>query len=266
MSTPKRTRLQREPLELAVWVKGPPELERPGPDGDDVYDGRRDARDTGVGNAYGRDDSGLPELGPLEPFASWQSVAATIMRQIERSAGFDPSSTAFDAVGWANYSYQFETLPLLQYVVHEGRHASISSLSLAPVISTVTGMIGDLVPPDTLAGIINSIKKIAELAVMNKGAQQKDNHAQQGVLTVKDGDLRLGLLRTTVQMKYEKGKGYEQLNQQINVECRYGPLDYDRCIQEAGTLLAWDRTDVDEWLDRASSWDYQPNTSPAWNN
>jgi hypothetical protein len=86
VSTPIQEQLRREALEIAMWAEGrqaPPrevlaKLELLGPDGRELDDSNQE---TGVGNAYGGDDSGLPSLGPLASFGSWQSVAATILRK-----------------------------------------------------------------------------------------------------------------------------------------------------------------------------------------
>ncbi|MFE4515851.1 hypothetical protein ACFRMQ_16865 [Kitasatospora sp. NPDC056783] len=265
MSTLIQEQLRREALEIAIWAEGRPAplwetLEKLGLLGDDSH------QETGVGNTYGWDSSGLPGLGPLAPFGSWQSVAATILRKAEDSAGFDQSSTEFDVIRWINFRDQFETMPFLADITEDSHGASISSLSLRPVISAVTNLVGGLVTSDTLTGIINSIKKIAELAVQNKGRQQKNSNVQQGVLTVVNGDLRLGLLRTTVQMEYKTGKGYQQLNQQVTVSRLFGSLDYDKCVRNAETLLEWDGRDVHDWVNGASSSPYPLNTSPAWDN
>lgn len=269
MSTLIQEQARREALEIAVWAQGrqaPPremlaKLGLLGPDGREFDDGDQEA---GVGNAYGGDNRGLPGLGPLASFGSWQSVAATILRKTEDSAGFDQSSTLFDLVRWIIFELQFETMPFLTAITGDSQSVSISSLSLSPAIWVVTELIGGLVTSDTLDGIINSVKKIGQLAVENEGQQEKDSNVQQGVLTVVDGDLRLGLLRTTVQMEYKTGKGYQQLNQQITVSSIIGSLDYGMCIRNAETLLEWDGQDVDDWVNGTSSSPYPPNTSPAW--
>ncbi|MDX3387401.1 hypothetical protein PV682_39055 [Streptomyces niveiscabiei] len=110
------------------------------------------------------------------------------------------------------------------------------------------------------------MKKIGQLAVENEGRWEKGSNVQQGVLTVVNGDLRLGLLRTTVRMEYEAGKGYRHLNQQITVTRLFGSLDYGMRVRQAETLLEWDGQEVDDWVNSASSSGYPPNTSPAWEN
>jgi hypothetical protein len=269
VSTPIQEQARREALEIAMWAEvrqSPPrevlaQLGLLGPDGRVLADSNQE---TGVGNAYGGDNSGLPGLGPLESFGSWQSVAATILRKTQDSAGFDQSSTLFDLIRWIIFELQFRTMPFLTNITGDSRSVSISSLSLSPAISAVTDLVGGLVTSDALTGVINSLKKIGQLAVENKGQQEKNSNVQQGVLTVVNGDLRLGRLRTTVQMEYKTGKGYQQLNQQITVSRLFGSLDYDMCIRNAETLLKWDGQDVDGWVNGASSSPYPPNTSPAW--
>lgn len=261
MSTLNQEQLRRETLEIAMWAQG-----RPAPPREVLAKLELDDsnQETGVGNVYGGDNSGLPSLGPLASFGSWQSVAATILRKTEDSAGFDQSSTVFDPIRWIFFELQFETMPFLANITDDSRSVSISALSLWPAISAVTELVGGLVTSDTLTGIINSLKKIGQLAVQNEGQQEKDSNMQLGVLTVVNGDLRLGLLRTTVQMEYETGKGYQQLNQQITVSRLFGSLDYDMCIRNAETLLEWDGQDWNGWVYGASSFPYPLNTSPAW--
>jgi len=260
VSTLDEEQLEREASAIARWV----EARRDAPVRLDEFDG---SQETGVGNTYGGDDWGLPDLGPLSEFGSWGSVAATILRKTEESVGFDPSSTEFDPWAWVQFVCQFQEMPFLTNVIGpDTQSAYISSLSLLGAIWAVHDLIEWLVTPDTLTGIINSVKKIGQLAVENEGLQEKDTNVQQGVLTVVDGDLRLGLLRTTVQMRYETGKGYQHLYQQITVSRLFGSLDYGMCIRHADTLLDWDAQDVDDWTNSASSSPYSPNTSPAWDN
>ncbi len=272
MSGLNRGQLRQEALTIARWAEigqAPSrevlaKLELLGPDGHEFDYG---GQETGVGNTCGGDDGGLPDLGPLSDFGSWESVAATILRRTEEAAGFDPSSTVFDPVAWIRFVCQFQEMPFLTRTVGpDSSSAYISSLSLLGAIWVVRDLVEWLVTPDTLTGIINSVKKIGQLAVENEGRQEKDSNVQQGVLTVVDGDLRLGLLRTTVQMQYETGKGYQHLYQQITVSSLFGSLDYGMCKRQAELLLEWDGQDVDAWVEGASSSRYPPNTSPAWNN
>nr|WP_202508135.1 hypothetical protein [Amycolatopsis rubida] len=241
-----------------MWAEGGPDVLGSGSSDPD--------EEAGIGNACGGDNSGLPDLGPLAPFGSWQSVAATIMRKTADSARFDESSTVFDLVRWIVFGNQFTTMPFLTGITGDSRSVSISSLSLSPAISAVTELVGGLVTPDTLTGIVNSIKKIGQLAVENRGLREKNSNVHQGVLTVVNGDLRLGRLQTTVQMEYRTGKGYQQLNQHLTVSRLFGTLDYGLCVRNAEILLAWDRQDVDDWVKGASSSPYPPNDSPAWGN
>lgn len=195
-------------------------------------------------------------------------MAATILRKAEDSAGFDPSSTEFDLSEWISLEWQFKHIPFLTNIIDDSRYASISALSLSPAIEAVYYSIefDGVVPMDAFDDIITSIKKIGQLAVQNKGQQEKNSNMQQGVLTVVHGDLRLGLLRTAVQMEYKTGKGYQHLNQEITVSRLNGNLDYDKCKRNADKLLEWDGQDVNDWVNGAASSHYPPNTSPAWDN
>ncbi|WP_116198750.1 hypothetical protein [Amycolatopsis circi] len=266
MRTSNEEQSRREAFEIAIWAEGKPKLP---PEVlaklDQLASDGRD-QETAVGNACGGDNSGFPGLGPLASFGSWQSVAATIMRKTADSAGFNQSSTAFDLFRWIVFGTQFTTMPFLSGITGDSRSVSISSLSLSPAISAVTQLVGELVTPDTLAGIVNSLKKIGQLAVENKGLREKNSNVHQGVLTAVNGNLRLGRLQTAVQMEYRTGKGYQQLNQQITVSRLFGTLDYAMCIRNAEILLAWDRQDLHDWLKGASSSPYPPNHSPAWGN
>ncbi|MFF5104508.1 hypothetical protein [Streptomyces sp. NPDC000134] len=271
MSTPAGERLRREASRIAMWARGgqaPPRevLAKLGPPGSGERGLDYGGQEKGVGNSYGADDSELPDLGPLASFGSWQSVASTILRKAEDSVGFDQSSTEFDLCEWISLGWQFADMPFLADIIDDSRYASISSLSLWPAIEAIYYSIefDGVVPMDAFDGIVTSVKKIGQLAVQNEGRQEKDSNMQQGVLTVVNGDLRLGLLRTGIQMEYRTGKGYQQLNQQIDVSRLFGSLDYDMCVRHAGTLLEWDGRDVDDWVNDASSSSYPPNTSPAW--
>ncbi|MET7357238.1 hypothetical protein ABZS76_02195 [Streptomyces sp. NPDC005562] len=271
MSTPTQEQSRREALEIAMWAQGRPaplreawaRLARLSADSGSLDHG---SQEKGVGNSYGTDDSELPDLGPLASFGSWQSVAATILRKAEESAGFDPSSTEFDLGEWVSLEWQFRYMPFLTDIVDDSRSASISSLSLLPAIEAVYYSIefDGVVPMDAFDGIVTSIKKIGQLAVEHEGQPEKNSNVQQGVLTVVRGDLRLGLLRTTVRMEYRTGKGYQHLNQDITVSRLNGSLDYDKCKRNADELLEWDGQDVDDWVNGACSSRYPPNTSPAW--
>ncbi|MFJ2770531.1 hypothetical protein [Streptomyces sp. NPDC087300] len=273
MSTWTQEQLRREASEIALWAAGRPTplqgvLERVEQLISDGSSLDYSDQEKGVGNCYGTDGSELPGLGPLASFGSWQSVAATILRKAEESAGFDPSSTAFDPGEWSSLEWQFKNMPLFTNIIDDSTDASISSLSLLPVIEAVYYALefDGVVPMDAFAEIITSIKKIGQLAVQNEGQQEKNSNIQQGVLTVVRGDLYLGMLRTTVRMEYKKGKGYQHLNQEVTVSRLNGNLDYDKCKRNADELLAWDGQDVDDWVNGASSAGYPPNTSPAWDN
>ncbi|MDX3387402.1 hypothetical protein PV682_39060 [Streptomyces niveiscabiei] len=119
--------LRREAAAIATWAETRQAPGLPGPDGREPDHG---SQETGVGNTYGGDGRELPGLGPLSDFGSWQSVAATILRRTEESAGFDPSSTVFDPFAWAQFVSRFQEMPFLTDVIGpDSKSASISSLS-----------------------------------------------------------------------------------------------------------------------------------------
>ncbi|NER29980.1 MAG: hypothetical protein F6J89_20760 [Symploca sp. SIO1C4] len=224
------------------------------------------SEDQGIGHYFSTDESNLPDLGPLADFGSWESVASTIERQIWQMSGFNPSDTEFDEEKWEQYEHTFLSAPFWLETDSQYEEAEISSLSLKPAVDKVTDMLSSIVSEDTLDAIVTSIKKIAQLAMENKGLEQKDNYKQQGVISIKSGSLYSGFVRTTVAMIYKTGKGYEQLTQDLTIRKLHGSLDFDACKEYSDIIHEWDRHDIGEWTTVANSYPYPPNNSPAWDN
>jgi hypothetical protein len=156
-------------------------------------------------------------------------------------------------------------MPFWLQTLKQDRTVRISSLSLGAAVNAVNDLVKDIATESTYQMVIDSIKKIAQLALENKSSEQKNNFQQQGIVSVKSSQLYAGYLRTTVAMTYKKGKGYEQMTQDITVQLFYGVIDLYKCRRCAPTIRDWDRTDVDEWVNNTSSAPFPPNDSPAWN-
>ena len=185
---------------------------------------------------------------------------------MQQLSSFQPTNKVFDEFIWQNYAYKFSTMPFLLSKTTQRREVNISSLSLSKAVDAIEDIILTIATQNTYKAVQTSFKKIAQLALDNKTLAQKDNFQQQGVLSVKSSLLYVGYFRTSVEMVYKEGKGYEQLTQKIMIDSFYGSLDFEKCKREANTLLSWDGSDVDEWATNTSSQPFAPNTSPAWSN
>jgi hypothetical protein len=264
MTEISQSQLRREAVEIALWLTPPP-----APDAATLSELSRfdsGSNDQGVGNNAVGDGSSLPDLGPdLQIFGSWESVAATIVHKAETMSNFNPGSPAFDPVAWENFLKKFATIPFFLSYTYDYRDASVSSLSLEKGVDAVSDLVQNIMTPENFDGIVTSIKKLATLALQNKGQAEKQNNQQVGVLSRKASKLNVGAVRTDVAMQYKEGKGYQQLTQTLHIYRGYGVLDFDKCKRNASKLLAWDGQDVDEWANGTDSASLQPNDSPAWN-
>ncbi|GAA3487068.1 hypothetical protein [Streptomyces cremeus] len=258
------SRLHREALELALWETSSPQPDAASASLLSQFDSGSD--DQGVGNNVVGDGSRLPDLGPLSDFGSWESVAATIVHKAESVSGFDPGGTNFDLKAWNAFLTKFATIPLCTQYTYDYREANISSLSLKNAIDAVDDLVKSFMSPENYLGIVESIKKVGQLALSTQKQTQKNSNQQIGCLSVHASKLYLGAIRTTVSMEHKKGKGYEQLAQTLQVYRGYGVLDFDKCKRSADKLLAWDGKDVDEWANETASASQKPNDSPAWDN
>ncbi|WP_438016864.1 hypothetical protein WMF18_39715 [Sorangium sp. So ce315] len=223
------------------------------------------SEDSGTGNTFGGDGSILPDLGPLKSLGSWPSVGSTIVHKVEQLTGFNPASTDFNPTSWNAFLQKFSTMPFFLNFTSDSRVASISSLSLDQAVGAVDDLLKAFTTENTFNAVVTSIKKIAQLALENKGQTQKNNFQQQGVLSVKESQLYIGTIRTIVEMKYKSGKGYEQLTQEISVYRGFGVLDFSKCIRQHEILEGWDGQNVEEWEKGTASAPVPPNQSPAWN-
>lgn len=203
-------------------------------------------------------------MGPLRSLENWQSVAAVIERKIQQLSSFEPTNKVFDEITWQNYAYKFTTMPFLLSKTTQRREVNISSLSLSKAIDAVEDIILAIATQNTYLAVATSFKKIGQLALENQGATQKDNFQQQGVLSVKSSLLYVGYLRATVEMTYKSGEAYESLTQKIIIDNFSGSLDFEKCKRDSKTLLSWDGSDINEWMQNTSSANSLPNNSPAW--
>ncbi|MFE4515848.1 hypothetical protein ACFRMQ_16850 [Kitasatospora sp. NPDC056783] len=262
MAEISKSQLHQEALEIALW-----DTPSPKPDAESMSKLQQvysDSNDQAVGNKAVGDGSALPDLGPLASFVTWESVAATIVHKAVTISGFNPGATVFDPVAWSEYLRKFSTIPFFLTYTSDIRHASISSLSLEKGVNAVSDLLENIMTPTDFKGVVTSIKKIGQLALESEGQTQKNSNQQTGVLSRNERSLYAGAVRTAVEMKYKSGKGYEQLQQTIDVYRGYGVLDFDKCKRQAETLLKWDGKSVEDWENDTASHPKPPNQSPAW--
>ncbi|NEO30924.1 MAG: hypothetical protein F6K36_10935 [Symploca sp. SIO3C6] len=248
-----------EAAEIARWLTPIPRIDVPV-----LADGQ--GEDQGVGNHFSDDGSLLPDLGPLTDFGSWASVLSTIDKRSLTTSGFNPADPNFDMNAWLAYADKFGTNPFFLNIQNQFRRNEISSTSLSGAIDAVEDMLHSFVTENTFDAIVTSIKKIAQLAVENESQTQKDNYQQQGVISTLESKMYGGYFRTSVEMTYKSGKGYEQLTQTVEVLKIQGTLDFDKCKRHADTIREWDREGIGDWGVNTSSNPFPPNDSPAWDN
>ncbi|MDK2459594.1 hypothetical protein QHH11_10670 [Aphanizomenon sp. PH219] len=138
-------------------------------------------------------------------------------------------------------------------------------LSLKGAVDAVEDIAVAFVSAGSIGAIIEGIKKIGQLAVENEGKTNKESFQEQGVTSEKNGLLYVGQIRTSVEMTYKSGKGYQQSRQSLIINSFHAVLDFDKCKRSAATLLDWDFNDIEEWENSGNSQHQQPNNSPAWN-
>ncbi|MER7970173.1 MULTISPECIES: hypothetical protein [unclassified Streptomyces] len=264
MTEISQSQFRREAAEIALWESPSPEPDAAARALLSQFDSS--SNDQGVGNNAVGDGSRLPDLGPLSSFGSWESVAATIVHKAASVSGFDPGGTTFDLKAWNDFLTKFATIPLCLQYVYDYREANISSLSLKSAVDAVDDLLKSFMSPENYLGVVESIKKVGQLALSTERQTEKNSNQQIGCLSVHASRLYLGVVRTTVSMEHKKGKGYEQLTQTLQVYRGYGVLDFDKCKRSADKLLGWDGKDVDDWANDTASASQQPNQSPAWDN
>jgi hypothetical protein len=264
MTQISKSQLHREAVQIATWMAPPPQLEAASSSKVTSLDAA--SQEQVVGNVAVGDGSALPDLGPLSSFGSWENVASTLLFKTAAVSGFNPGSPNFDPVAWHNFLVKFSTIPFLLSYTSTTRHASFSSLTLNQVTAAVSDLIQPFVTPENFNSVVTTLKKMAALAVQNKGQTEKDSNQQLGILSRKSGQLYLGIVRTSVEMQYKSSKGgYEPLQQDLSIYCGYGVLSFDKCKRTASTLLAWGPQDVNAWVSSTDSDSVSPNGSPAWN-
>ncbi|MEV5887329.1 hypothetical protein AB0L74_32565 [Streptomyces sp. NPDC052020] len=259
-----QAQLRQEEMDIALWQTPPSEL-------DDATTSKLSqlasaSTDKAVGHQAVGDGSSLPDLGSLGAFGTWESVATTIWHKAESISGFDPGSTTFNVFVWSHFIEKFGTIPFfLRYTTDYVTLGSISSLSLRPVVAAAWDLLQPFVTRENSGAVTTTIRKMAQLAVENKvGGAEKSSNQMLGVLSRYHNNLYLGLVTTVVKMNYKEGKGYEPLQQAIQMYRGYGLLDFDKCKRHADNLLEWDGQDVTRWACGANSASLPPNQSPAW--
>ncbi|WP_067806046.1 hypothetical protein [Nocardia beijingensis] len=260
MTETSQSQLRRDAVEIALWQTPSPE-----PAASEFAQFESVSTDLAVGNKAVGDGSSLPDLGALKDFKTWDSVAATIMRKAVSISGFNPGSPNFDPIAWNNYIHKFSTIPFFLQYQFDNRTASISSLSLEKAVNAVEDLALSIMSENDFKAVVTAIKKIGQLALENKGQQEKNSNQQVGILSRNGSNLYLGVVRTEVAMTYNQSKGYEQLQQTLSIYRGFGVLDFDKCLRAQSTLRTWDRGDVDDWENGTASASLQPNQSPAWN-
>jgi hypothetical protein len=256
-----QSQLRGEAVEIALWQTPSPE-----PDGAMLsalsqLDSK--SQEQVVGNVDVGDGSGLPDLGPLSSFGSWENVASTVLFKTAALSGFNPGSLDFDPVAWSKFLQRFATIPFFLTYTVDNRQASISSLSLDKFIDAVSDLVQNIMTPQNFEDVRTTIKKMAALAVRNGKQPDKDSNQQLGLLSRHAGKLYLGTVRTTVAMRYKEGKGYEPPPQTLTIYRGYGVLDFAKCIRNANTLLTWG-SHVSAWVRDTNTYAVSPNDSPAW--
>ncbi|MER0243585.1 hypothetical protein AAHZ94_16500 [Streptomyces sp. HSW2009] len=252
----------REALEVAMWQAPAPRPDEAARAAIALVDS--DGNDQAVGNKVVGDGSSLPDLGPLSNFGSWETVAVTILHKAATISDFNPESEVYDPVAWNNYLQKFSTLPFFLSYTSDTRNASISLLSLEKGVSAVSDLLQNIVTEQNRTDIVETIKKVAQLAVESDGQPQKQSNVQVGLVSRHAGQLYVGVVRTTVEMQYKSGKGYEPLSQTLDIGRGYGVLDFEKCKRSTSKLLEWDHRSVDEWERGTGSAQKPPNQSPAW--
>ncbi|WHT22971.1 hypothetical protein N8J89_18440 [Crossiella sp. CA-258035] len=265
MTEVSQSQLSQEAMRIALWEAPLPELDAATLSALSQLDDKDNTQ--AVGNKSGGDSSKLPELGPLEPeFKSWESVGSTIVHKAVALSGFNPGSEKFDPVAWEKFLNKFATIPFFLKYTLDYRDAAISKTSLKKAVDAVADLLENIMTKEDFKGIVETMKKIGQLALENEGRKQSNSNQQVGALSRHNGHLYLGAVRTRVEMEYKKSKGHEQLNQGLSVYRGYGDLDFDMCKSQSSKLKTWQRKNVEEWEKDGSSNGKKPNDSPAWDN
>jgi hypothetical protein len=257
-----QSHLRGEAVEIALWEMPSPGLDAAMTSALAQFDSKN--QEQVVGNVDVGDGSGLPDLGPLSSFGSWENVASTVLFKTAALSGFNPGSLDFDPVAWRKFLQKFAMIPFFLTYTFDNRNVSISPLSLGKVIDAVSDLVQNFMTPQNFEDVKTAIKKMAALAVRNEGQPEKDSNQQLGLLSRHAGELYIGAVRTALAMQYKESKGgYEPLQQTLAIYRGYGVLDFDKCIRNASTLLTWG-TQVNAWVRNTNSYAVSPNDSPAW--
>ncbi|MBB5803055.1 hypothetical protein F4560_002823 [Saccharothrix ecbatanensis] len=256
-----QSHLRGEAVEIALWEMPSPRLDAAMTSALAQFDSKN--QEQVVGNVDVGDGSGLPDLGPLSSFGSWENVASTVLFKTAALSGFNPGSLDYDPVAWNKFLQRFSTIPFFATYTVDRRSASISPLALDKIVDAVSDLVQNFMTPQNFEDVKTAVKKMAALATRTEGQPEKDSNQQLGLLSRNVGKLYLGAVRTTVAMRYKQGKGYEAPPQTLDIYRGFGVLDFDKCIRHANTLLTWG-TQVNAWVRNTNSYAVSPNDSPAW--
>jgi hypothetical protein len=223
-------------------------------------------KDKSVDHYYGTDLSSLPSLGDdLSDFGQWPSVASTLWNKLINMTGFDPSNVDYDGSVFSAFKTKFSTSPYwngLEFNI-QYRDATLRVRDYSEMVGAVIDLVRVGVSGDIRAGLIESIKKIAELASRNVRTQVKDTLAQNSTLTVYQGKLYVFFLYGTVSMTARQGK-YTVIDQAMRVVRGYGVLDFDFCKRHADRIHAYEFKNLDDWDHMGAADPVPPNDNDSW--
>jgi hypothetical protein len=220
--------------------------------------------DQATGAVSGTDGSSVPALGVLSRFESWSAVASTMLHKAETLSGWNPESVELHEAAWELYLSKVSTLPFFTSTNSRQRDVSISATSLKPIIDALDAMTSASAVRDVFAAIVESVKKVATVAVENRQAEDKRSYLAQGVLSIRDSQLHVAYFVAPALMTYRAGKGYDPATQVLSIRGFSGVLDFGKCQRHAAMLLGWTGITAEEWCRRTTSAAAEPNGSPAW--
>jgi hypothetical protein len=179
--------------------------------------------------------------------------------------GFDPSNVDYNSSVFAAFKTKFSTSPYWNGIEFniQYRDATLRARSYREMVDAVFDLIRVGTSPDVRTGIIDSIKRIAELASRNVRTQVKDTLAQNTSLSINNGKLYVFFLYGTVEMTARQTK-YTVLDQQMRVVRGYGVLDFDFCKRHAESLLRYDKKSLEDWENDGAAHNVPENTSEGW--
>ncbi|MFJ7345796.1 hypothetical protein ACIQU3_36635 [Streptomyces sp. NPDC101110] len=178
---------------------------------------------------------------------------------------YDPSNVDYNGSVFAAFKTKFSTAPYwngLEFNI-QYRDATLRSTDYREMVGAVIDLVGAAVAGDVRVQLIDSIKKIAQLASQDVRSQVKDTLAQNTTLSIHNGRLYVFFLYGTVEMTARRSK-YTVLDQAMRVVRGYGVLDFDFCRRHAESILRYDRKSVEDWENDGAAHKEPENTSPGW--